>query len=49
MKSREEKSQIFFEFEDQGDEDPLTKHLDQVWAKDDLVYLEERDLLLDER
>jgi syntaxin 16 len=41
IKSREEKSTVLFEFEDQTEEDPLAKHLDQIWAKDDLAYLEE--------
>ena len=41
IKSREEKSTVLFDFEDQTEEDPLAKHLDQVWAKDDLTYLEE--------
>ena len=41
IKSREEKSTVLFDFEDQTEEDPLAKHIDQVWAKDDLTYLEE--------
>ena len=41
IKSREEKSKLLFDFEDQMDDDPLAKQLDQVWASDDLTYLEE--------
>ena len=31
------------------EEDPLAKHLDQVWAKDDLTYLEENTRYVQQR
>ena len=38
-----------FDFEDQIDDDPLVKQLDQVWAKDDLTYLEENTKYVQQR
>ena len=49
IKSREEKSKLLFDFEDQMDDDPLAKQLDQVWAKDDLTYLEENAKFVQQR
>ena len=50
IESREEKSKVLFDFEeDTVDEDPLTKQLDQVWAKDDLTYLEENTKYVKQR
>ena len=49
IKSREEKSKLLFDFEDQMDDDPLAKQLDQVWAKDDLTYLEENSKFVQQR
>ena len=49
IKSREEKSKLLFDFEDQMDDDPLAKQLDQVWAKDDLTYLEENTKYVQQR
>ena len=41
---------MLFDFEeDTVDEDPLTKQLDQVWAKDDLTYLEENTRYVKQR
>ena len=50
IESREEKSKVLFDFEeDTADDDPLTKQLDQVWAKDDLTYLEENTRYVKQR
>ena len=49
IKSREEKSKVLFDFEDEMDDDPLAKQLDQVWAKDDLTYLEENTKYVQQR
>ena len=49
IKSREEKSKVLFDFEDEIDDDPLVKQLDQVWAKDDLTYLEENAKYVQQR
>ena len=40
---------MLFDFEETVDEDPLTKQLDQVWAKDDLTYLEENTKYVKQR
>ena len=49
IESREEKSKVLFDFDEPVDEDPLTKQLDQVWAKDDLTYLEENTRYVKQR
>ena len=49
IKSREEKSNVLFDFEDEMVEDPLAKQLDQVWAKDNLSYLEENTKFVQHR
>ena len=40
---------MFFDFEDQTYDDPLTQHLDQMWAKDDLHFLEENTKFVQQR
>ena len=49
IESREEKSKVLFDFEETVDDDPLTRELDQVWAKDDLTYLEENTKYVKQR
>ena len=49
IESREEKSKVLFDFDEPVEEDPLTKQLDQVWAKDDLTYLEENTRYVKQR
>ena len=40
---------MLFDFEETVDDDPLTRELDQVWAKDDLTYLEENTKYVKQR